>query len=87
MRVHGKDKMIQRTFGVSRYAILDEVPPVQITPAWVRKTMQSLEDQRRKAFRSGIFVLDDLINDACLPDHVLPREVSGITRERKRPQP
>ncbi|MBL3702119.1 hypothetical protein GI582_05335 [Sulfitobacter sp. BDSS02] len=86
MRAHGKEASIQRTFGLSRYAIRDEVSPAQITPTWVRKTVQSLHGYHRNAFRSGIFILDDLIIDESFPRRNLPREISGLVRERRQPK-
>ncbi|SDY85881.1 hypothetical protein SAMN05444340_12220 [Citreimonas salinaria] len=87
MRAHGKDAVIQRTWGVSRYAILNELSPAQLTAEWVHETMHSLAGHDRNAFRSGIFVLNDLIEDVSFPDDVLPPEVIGLVRERKQPQP
>lgn len=86
MRLYYKDTMIHRTFGVSKYAIIDKLPPVQLTPTWVHRTMQTLAGHERNAFRSGIFVLDDLIEDESFPDDTLPRNVSGLTRERMQAQ-
>lgn len=87
MDAHGKGTLIQRTYGLSRHALLDKISPAEITPNWVRKTMQTLSGHQRNAFRSGVFVLDDLIGDETFPRHVLPQKVSGVRRERKQPQP
>lgn len=83
MRQYGFEKLIQRTFGVSKLAIRDELPPAKITPQWIQKTLQNLPRQERNAFRSGLFVLDDLILDEAFPQDVLPREVSGLARKRE----
>lgn len=83
MRSHGKETMTSRTSAVSRYAMQDSLVPAAITPEWVRETARSLKGWQRNAFRSGIFVLDDLIEDASFPDNLLPRQVSGMARERR----
>ncbi len=83
MRQHGLKKQVQRTCGVSSQAIKDEVAPAAVTPAWIQKTLEILPRQKRNAFRSGIFVLDDLIKDKKFPSGVLPQETSGLSRERK----
>jgi hypothetical protein len=82
MRQHGLEKLIQRTFGVSGPAIKEDVAPTKITPAWIQEKLRDLPRQQRNAFRSGIFVLDELIEDATFPNDILPREVSGLKRER-----
>jgi len=83
MRQHGKHKMIQRTFGVSAHAIQDGLTPAKITPRWIERTLQILPRKERNAFRTGIFVFDDLIADENFPSGVLPSKVSGLKRERK----
>ena len=83
MRQRGFQKMIQRTFGVSAHAIRTGISPAKMTPEWIQETLQVLPRQERNAFRSGIFVLDELIQHKEFPQDVLPREVSGLTRMRE----
>ena len=82
MRQRGLQKRIQRTFGVSAHAIRDGLSPSTITPSWIQKKLQILPRQERNAFRSGIFVLDELIRDSSFPGDGLPGAMSGLSRER-----
>lgn len=85
MRALGKDG-VNATYFVSKPAIMDQLAPADITSSWVRETSQSLNGHKRNAFRSGIFVLDELVEDLGFPSEGLPRQVSGTARERRQPR-
>lgn len=85
IRLHGKTEMIHGTHYVSKYAVAAGLAPHELNPEWFQGTDQRLSGVDRRAFRSGAFVFDDLIQCGDLPGHLLPRHASGITRMRKKP--
>ncbi|MGJ8546663.1 MAG: hypothetical protein ACSHWZ_14550 [Sulfitobacter sp.] len=85
IRLHGKTEMIHGTHYVSKHAVADGLAPHELNPEWFQGTDQRLSDVDRRAFRSGAFVIDALIQCDDLPGHLLPRHASGIKRMRKKP--
>lgn len=85
LRAHGKSDMVQGTYFVSKYAISDGLSPHELSPTWFQNTDQRLSGAARRAFRSGVFVIDDMIQCDDLPGHLLPQSPSGITRMRNKP--
>lgn len=85
LRSRGKTEMIHGTYLVSKYAVADGLAPQELTPTWFQNTDQRLSGGARRAFRTGVFVIDDLIQCDDLPGHLLPQYPSGITRMRKKP--
>ncbi|WP_123585429.1 hypothetical protein [Phaeobacter inhibens] len=86
MRSHGKRSKVNCTSYVSKYALKDQLTPAMITPVWIKKTERSLSGHHRRTFRSGIFVLDALLDDTGFPNENLPSQVSGLVRERRQPK-
>jgi len=84
LRSHGKTEMIPRTHHVSKYAIADGLAPHELNQAWFAVIDRDLSGVDSRAFRSGAFFFDQLIQSDCLPHHLLPRHASGIVRIRKK---
>lgn len=86
MRSHGKRSKVNCTSYVSKYALKDQLTPAMITPDWVKEIEQSLSGYHRRTFRSGIFVLDALLDDPSFPNENMPSQASGLIRERRQPK-
>ena len=84
MREREKAALLIGICAVSRHAIPQSMSPAHITADWIQKTMDTLSGGHRNAFRSGIFILDKLILDDDFPNDLLPTEVSGLARERRK---
>ncbi|WP_417480586.1 hypothetical protein [Maricaulis maris] len=85
LRSSGKEELVQRTFGVSRYAIPAGLAPHDLTADWFSKTMDGLQGDHLRAFRSGAFALDSLFELDVVPGSLLPPERSGLERVRSQP--
>ena len=77
--------MIPGTHHVSKYAIADGLAPHDLNQAWFAVIDRCLSGVDRRAFRSGAFFFDQLIQSGCLPHHILPPHASGLVRMRKKP--